>query len=576
MQNNIINSILTFTFLFSAYAAAKNPIYFLPEKNNLQILPQKFEYNLLNASTIKIGDIVIDSNNLSLELSQEKSQYSFTFTWPAGLFEQAELVLFNNYGKAIQNYSIKKEDIQLVKDANAGEISDPENLLRTDKAVFKAAIENVLIDEVKYLPFFKFCLQRKEENTRIDLCSVELYLSSKDGKPTIKIRSENKKKAQILVNNAEVGEQGVIFLNDITESINFIGQSESGAKLEIETRLRPVDFKDIVISDDGKSLILTVMGSRPVSTKDVTILSDSLWQIKLPADFPVFYIQGEGSIPFRQEFFVRGALPTESLRAQSNDLISATYSRSGKMSLRLPKGTTVFSKEPNSRVARNGQKIEWTMSALEKGKDNKRVLYLKKDKNEYAIYQSVFRASAFEVQLGASYFSTEKLTFADFALNYWFSNTYSGLGARMEQALTKTDSIDKWIVSEFAYWHRFKAGLNFRDPSFYASAHARSTAFSGLSFSQFGLGIGQKTTFEAAFIKRFADWYSWNFNYYLGSKSNEIEIKSLMIFDYRMYLALSKASYFNYGFSVQNISISNMDSVKSTQVNLNLGTNYLF
>lgn len=576
MQNNIINFILIGVSLFTIPTFAKDPVYFFPEKNNLQILPQKFEYNLLNASTIKIGDIVIDSNNLSLALSQERGQYSFTFNWPAGLFEHAELVLFNNYGKAIKNYTIKKEDIELVKDAKAGEKSESDSLLRKDKAIFKTVIETELIEEVKYLPFFKFCLQRTEENTRIDLCSVELYLSSKDGKPTIKMRSENKKKAQILVNNAEVGEQGIIFLNDITESINFLGQSESGARLEIETRLRPVDFKDIIISDDGKSLTLTGLGSRPVSEKDVTILSDSLWQIKLPADFPVFYIQGEGSIPFRQEFFVRGALPTESLRTQSSDLIASTYSSSEKMSLELPKGVTVSSKDPNSKVAKVGQKIEWSVTGLEKGKDSKRLLYLKKDANEYAIYQSIYRAPAFDVQVGASYFTAEKLSFANFGLNYWFNNKRSGLGVSLDQALTKTDTVDKWSVTEFTYWHRFKSGLNFVDPSFYGSVHMRSMTLGNLSFSSVGIGIGQKTTFQWAFMKQFADWYGWNVDYYMGSKSNDVELKSLILADYKLYLALTNSLYFNYGVAVQNISMSNLDTLKSTQVNINFGLNYLF
>lgn len=224
MQNRLIKLFVLLSLSFSKAAWAKEPVYFLPEKNNLQILPQKFEYNLLNNSTIKIGDIVIDSNNLSLELNSESKNYSFIFNWPAGLFQRAELVLFNNYGKAIKNYNIDKGDFELVKDT-----AESDSLLRKDKAIFKTPVEEALIDEIKYLPFFKFCLQRKEENTRIDLCSVEFYFSSKDGKPTIKMRSDNKKKAQILVNNAEVGEQGIIFLNDLTENINFRGQSESGA-----------------------------------------------------------------------------------------------------------------------------------------------------------------------------------------------------------------------------------------------------------------------------------------------------------------------------------------------------------
>lgn len=576
MQNRFINFFLVTLVTFSMSVWAKDPVYFLPEKNNLQILPQKFEYNLLNNTTIKIGDIVIDSNSLSLELANDGSKYSFIFNWPAGLFQQAELVLFNNYGKAIKNYTISKNDIELSKETNDGK-SEAENLLRKEKAIFKTSIEQALIDEVKYLPFFKFCLQRKEEDTRIDLCSVELYFSSKDGKPSIKMRSENKKKAQILVNNAEVGEQGIIFLNDVTESINFKGQSESGAKLEIETRLKPVDFKDVVISDDGKSLLLTGFGSFPVSDKGVTRLSDSLWQIKLPTDFPVFYIQGEGGIPFRQEFFVRGQLPTESLRAQSSDLVSTTYSSSEKMSLELSKGTTVISKDANSKVSPGkNQKIEWTVTGLDKGKESKRFLNLKKDKNEFVIFQSILRAPAIEASIGATYFSAEKLSFANIGLNYWFNNKRSGLGLNIDQALTKSDTITKWSVNEFSYLHRFTAGLNFMDPSMFVSAHMRQSSIGTLSFTQMGVGIGQRTKFRSAFFLNFADWYHWNYNYYLGAKSAEVEIKSIMQLDYRFYLAFNRSLLMYYGLDVQNISTSNMETLKSTQVNALFGVTYLF
>ena len=156
MQINFIVLTALFISFFSFSSWAKEPVYFLPEKNNLQILPQKFEYNLLNNSTIKIGDIVIDSNNLSLQLVTELSNSSFTFSWPAGLFQEAELVLFNNYGKAIKNYSITKNDVELVVEAQ----EKSESLLRKDKAIFKSpSLDESLIEEIKYLPFFKFCFQ---------------------------------------------------------------------------------------------------------------------------------------------------------------------------------------------------------------------------------------------------------------------------------------------------------------------------------------------------------------------------------------------------------------------------------
>ncbi len=575
MQNNfiVLFSLIISFLCFPSWS--KEPIYFLPEKNNLQILPQKFEYNLLNNSTIKIGDIVIDSNNLSLQLVSDRSDSSFTFTWPAGLFQEADLVLFNNYGKAIKNYSISKADVQLVVEAQ--EKSD--SLLRKDKAIFKTpTLDDSLIEEIKYLPFFKFCLQRKEENTRIDLCSVELYLSSKDGKPTIKMRSENKKKAQILVNNAEVGEQGIIFLNDLTESINFRAQSETGAKLEIETRLKPVDFKDVIISDDGTSLFLTGLGSFPVSDKNVKKLGNDLWQIKLPIEFPVFYIQGEGGIPFRQEFFVRGVLPTESLRSHSSNLISRTYSKSERMSLEIPKGVTLSSKDNNSIVTagRNTQKMDWVVSGLEKGVDSKRVLYLKKDANEFAIYQSFFRAPAFEAQLATTYLSAEKLNFLNLGLSYWLNNNRSGVELKLDQSMTKSTTIEKWSNTELSYKHRLKSGMNFQDPSYYLSAHVRSTKIGELGFTHLGIGIGNKSPVSLSILKPFSDWSDWNFKYFLGAKSKDSEIKNLIQLDFRLYLQLSDTYLFDYGIAVQSLSTANMDDLKKTQMDIRLGLTYLF
>lgn len=546
---------------------AKEPLYFLPEKNDLQILPQKLEYRLLNGSRVQIGHIVIDFNNLSLDLVQKESQHQLIFNWPADLFENATLVLFNNYGKAIQTYKIKNEDIT--------EKTDDDSLSSKDKTSFKTMIEDFLLDELKHLPFFKFCLQRKDKSTRIDFCSAELYLSPKEGNPSIRMRSENKKRAQILINNVEVSEQGFVFLNDISESVTFISQSEFGAKLEIETRLRPVDFKDIVTSDDGKYLYLTAQGSRPVNNKNITNLTDTLWQIKLPTDSPVLYIRGEGEVPFRQEFFIQGTPPTESLRIYAVDLANDTYSSSVKMTLELPKGITLYSREVNSRVARKGKQIEWTVSGLQKDKDNKRFLYLKKNKKEYTVYQTIYRGSAFETQLGATYLSSEKISLANLGLNYWI-NKRSGLSITMDQALTKNDAIDKWSVTEFSYLHRFSAGINFKDPSFYGSIYLRTMSLGDLSFSQMGLGVGHNTRFSSLFMKQIANWYSWNFRYYLGSKSNEIEIKRLITADYKLYLQLSNPFYFNYGLGLQSLSVSDSNLLKSTQINLTLGLNYLF
>lgn len=573
MQNSYLNFILILSIGF--IAQAKDPVYFLPEKNNLQILPQKFEYNLVNNSTIKIGDIVIDSNNLSLNLNSDKLNRTLTVSWPAGLFKEGELIIFNNYGKAIKNFIITKKDIELI--VQTDEKSD--SLLRKDKAIFKTPpIEDSLFDQIKYLPFFKFCLQRNEENTRVNLCSVELYLSSKDGNTTVKSRSEGRNKAQILINNVEVGEQGIIFLNDLDESISFQAQSESGAKLEIETRLKPVDFKDVTITDDGNNLILVGYGSSPVSTKNVKRLSNDLWQIQLPLEYPVFYIQGEGGIPFRQEFFVRGALPTESMRTYTANVSRRTYASSEKLALEIPKGASLISKDTNSKVNfnKNTQKFDWTVSALEKGKDSARIVYIKKDKDEFALYEKFYRAPAFDARLGVMQAISEKVSFLNLGINYWLNNKKSGLGFKLEQSVTKTDLITKWSNTHLSYYHRLTPGMNFTDSTYYIAGNIRNTAIADLSFSLLGVGVGNQSLVSSGFKKKFADWFDWSFNYYMGAKSKESEIKSLMAIELRSLIKLSNNYFFEYGLNFQNLSVKNMGDVKTSQLDLKAGVVYLF
>ena len=79
----------------SALAQAKRSLYFQVDKNNVQVLPQRFEYALLNEDQLQLGDLVIDSTNLFFSIRENKSQNTATleFTWPVNLLSKGELAI---------------------------------------------------------------------------------------------------------------------------------------------------------------------------------------------------------------------------------------------------------------------------------------------------------------------------------------------------------------------------------------------------------------------------------------------------------------------------------------------------
>src|SRR5688500_18655620 len=88
--------------------AQLKPLYFQANINGVKIIPQIFEYGLLDAEKIRVGDILIDSTTFKFQLVPSEYGYSLKFNWPAGLIEDGDLSVLNNNGKAIWSRSFSK------------------------------------------------------------------------------------------------------------------------------------------------------------------------------------------------------------------------------------------------------------------------------------------------------------------------------------------------------------------------------------------------------------------------------------------------------------------------------------
>jgi hypothetical protein len=580
MKKNIITkSLLISTLLLSCSQNlyGQVPLNFSAEYNNIQILPQKFEYTLLDSSSLKIGDIIIDSKNLNFQLELNPSNPSegrLIFSWPAGLLKEGELTLFNNYGKSLLKEEITQEKIKIVSGENTTNA-----LLRNEKTTFTTEYLNEeFIEEIKYLPFLKFCMNKKERNTRIELCSSELYVSSEENKLNIKERKSSQREAVVIINGKEVGDQGIIFLNDKNENINFKAQSESGALLEIVTRLKPIDFKDVVITDDKKSLKFKASGSYPVKEEGVKKLGDDLWEITLPVDFPVFYVQGDGGIPMRQEFNIKGILPQEKLRSFLLGSPKAkTYSSNFTIEAKTPKGTTVKAKDDLSKLTlKKNQRLTWELKDLKANELNKRYLLLTSTDAEATIGYDIFRGYRYEAHVTSQILSPLNMIGLGLDLSWWLNNLMSGIAFKYTMALTKPEVITSYSEMEVSYLHRFTKGLNFINPSYFVGIGYKMLKINDTSFATPGFSVGRKNTPTWNWLYAIADWYQWKFQYFLGQKNNNVELKSVYAFDFTNYYSLTTSQSLSYSLGIMKYQLDGDSNLTKDQLTLGLGWNKLF
>ncbi len=314
----------------------KNFMSFPADKNQIQILSQRFEYGLLDADRLKIGDILIDGNQVGFQLHSISSKnVQIEFFWPTALLKKGEIILKDNNGKAIFRKSFQPQDIKLSVKTDKNESQLREEV----GSLLVTSFPEETLEDMKYMPFMNLCLFREEGKMKILFCSKELYLSSKDGQVVVKPRNTTQTEAKVEINGKRVTNQaGAILLSKKNEPVSFKSQAPSGAVLELETLKREVDFYDVTTSLDQSELVFKASGTEPVDESKIRRISSSEWEINVPVDRPVLYLQGEGGIPMRQEFYLKKQAPPSDLRlSRDGNTQIKTYSSQVQIKVTKPK-----------------------------------------------------------------------------------------------------------------------------------------------------------------------------------------------------------------------------------------------
>lgn len=560
------------------------PLHFQADKNNLQVLPQRFEYTLLDEDRLRIGDILIDTTEVLFEITPSKTTsdtYQIRFSWPAGLIKEGELAIKNNSGKAIFNAALDKTNVRI----SPGSIKPELEGIRSERAEFIIdEVESSLVESMKYLPFMTFCIYRESEDTRLYLCSNELYLSSQNGALDIKSRSSSRKNAQIDINGKIVGNQGIIHLNDRSETVAFKALTRSGAFLEIETRKKDVDFKDVVVSEDEESLIITAGGAEPVDEKTIKKISPTDWQIKLPKSRPVLFLKGDGDIPMRQEFYVRGLLPREKFRPfVSGKAPVRTYSSSLSINGIAPEGITlqVPESDKNARL-KPGRKNQftWSISNIPPDTKNRRYLDLSANGSKLSVNYDIYRGLPYGLGLGARHLTPTGLTYGSLEFQIWFENFLGqnsdwarfrwGIAAERQQQLTEKDNSLKTHVTILELAWRAQEGMPLTDKTWGLTLPVQMIQTEAASITAFGAGAFWSAE-PHPWLLPIMDWSEIKFNYLIGSTGGDFKLSSAYSLKAMGFWKFKPQWYFRYGAEAVSYKFDPAASKDETQWGLNTG-----
>ncbi len=582
---------LTLVFATAATAAAASiPLFFQADKNNIQVLPQRFEYNLADEDHIKIGDIDIDGTTFGFQIAPSVSfpgKYQARFIWPAGLLKEGSLLLKDNTGKAVWTTNFNRKTIKLLANRENSETEKSEGKAgRTQLAELVVdQLNPALIEDMKYFPFMNFCISRTNQDTRIYLCSKELYLTAKDNRMIVRARSQGRRTPFVEINGKSVSYQGVIFLNNESENIGFRAMTQSGTVLEVETRMKPVDFKDVVLTPDKKELVITASGAEPVNEEKVKRLSDAEWQFKIDAERPVLYLKGEGNIPMRQEFYVKGDVPMDAARPS---IEQNSYDRIYKPDLTLrgtsAPGTSVSSNAPNEKVDKlEDNRFRWHLTEIPAGEISRHYLRVSHEQSSYLAAYDVYRDFPFEVGGFLAYWTPSAQFYGDLSVTWWMENfmgsdanwsrLHWGLNLKESLMLTKKDGEANVNITHLELLWRATPGFHFQDRTWGLSIPYEVIQGNGLSVSGFGLGAFYSDKAQARY-QRYMHWYEVKFDYLTGLGSGDVKLKGAMNLLGTAYYHTDKHMSWSYGLGASQYSFD--PGTSKMQFILRGGMNYRF
>ena len=479
LQKNLLRVFLL--LLPSTFAYSESFLFFPIDKAQFKKLPQQFEYEIIDAEHLRIGDLLIDATKVKFELSPATSSDSTfaTFEWPASLTNTGDLIIQDNVGKALWKKAITPRST-LIKKRRLD--FEGHKDLRMDQARMQIkSFDPEVIKLLHGMPFFRFCIHQSQEKTQIYLCSRDLYFPSRKEPLKIKARQSRFAEPMMEINGRILDTRGTVFLQDANEILSMHSYLASGASLDIDTRMGPIDLRDVYQTEDHR-IIVEATGSDPTDSDKIISRGQDTWSTELEREIPALYVKGEGGIPLRQEFLLKGQIRPQSLQIKvlsPNNL--ATYGTTLKTQLLVPEGVRLTPYDNNSSLTVQDSHVwNWTLTNLQLDSNNRRFLRVSQEDSGTEAFVGgldILRSRRNEVHLDFGFYPL----MASLDYRFWLQERW-GLEVQAMNYIQKGASELGFIM--------YGLGLNYRlTPSLISQSYS----------STLGIGINSISTDQFTF-----------------------------------------------------------------------------
>ncbi len=548
--------------------AASDQLYFPVEKNQVQILPQSFEYSLVSKTSFQVGDTLIDTEkfHLSIRQSKEKEQSRFFFEWPADFIREGELLLQDNSGKNIWIERINSQRVKIEPSINKSTTPEGSKAVRSSTSnLVSNILDGAVIEKLKSLPYFKFCIRFDENGTRIYLCSGDFFLQQTSNQLVIKNSESLRKDSFVEINGKTLDPQGLVFLSDVTDNLSLRVLMESGAKIEIDTHRKAVKFNDFSLSEDKKSITIKAEGAPPANRNQVISQEADSWKAKVNLERPILYLKGEGNIPMKQEFIVDGKIRKESDQIQiKSNFNKKTYSSDESLELKPSKDLKLINRDKKATLSKN---LVWKFLDLEKGALNTRYLDVDSTEGHFIASYDIYRG--YPIELGI------RLMFPLFVQTQATLNldTKNSFQLNYERLLNSSSSDNDFSVLQAAYLMNLKQGLRQSDSIWGANFFINQLQIGTNTTSLLGVGLYSSLKTD---LSTFFQWINFKFELPLIKASSSYTLKTSYSAEASIRHDLGLDSYLETGLHYYSYSLGTDSSdltATKTLVFVSLGFN---
>lgn len=390
------------------------------EENRVEILPQKFEYEVIPPHKVVFGEREINSSMISVKILRSPSQglTGFSLEWPSLFLPQTQIRLRNH-------------NQQVLFESNHFE----ENLILAPsfKSSTRLFLKSPIMESLQRLPFFRFCFLQSEQETFLEFCSAPFALvrssnvsnnpeTLNSGTTSLVRRKTTFDKTSMQLDFRPVENKGLVLLNEPQRKLQVRVEFESGEFLVGELQHKPVQYLNLQRTSDNE-IEIVAEGTSPVDRNTVKLLSETKWISKMNLSSPKIYLLGSMGIPMRQDFiFHQMPLPEEVRPRTTFKDIAPTYSST--LTIRgefNPESSQLRTIDPRDTLEIDGKEFVWTIRGVTI-EPRRRNLALQSKAGSYQVgllVQKVPHRWA-EISLGAQINSKKPVT--EFKYEHWFED----------------------------------------------------------------------------------------------------------------------------------------------------------